>query len=1085
MLIKNLKRKNLPTFEEKKRIIDHVTRLYVSLFKQGTEISPRDINILYSLLTNIFKKENISWEAFIRDIIKDHIIIEQSIVYLNERLSSLDKIRILLSLISMSKVESHSPLQNEEKIFSLAQKLDLQTEGFREITRSIIEKKNHFYALQCHIDWETIENSIFGDYLCFGCSEKSEIRFRDKSINDLEFILFMIHDLVLICTHHQTCSSIDHLSLEPNKLYFVPESSMISVNKIDFYFKTLLILYQNQSNYDVKRFIRQAYDIKLCNNKNRLSILMNQGSLFRNGFLIPRNRNVSLFYDDIFQLKGYGNFPIFEFIHSEEEVGIDNSRPKELFIDYNSDFYTLTRVENNSSLLKIEVGNTNTIFLLSKRMKDIYLNNNKLTEPREFHLNTDIITINKRNFRINIFYDLVEIPFDIEQISILDLKHHFPDGSLAIDSISWEAKKGELVGILGASGCGKTSLIKILNGEILPNLGTIHYDGKDFFQNYNFFSQFIGYVPQEDLLFSNLTVYENLYYRGKLHFPRITNDVLNQKIENILLKINLLHKKYTKVGQSSSNILSGGERKRINLALELLFDPAIILCDEPTSGLSYLDAEQIIDILQSFVRQGRIVILSIHQPNTNVFHRFHKILLMDMGGKQVFYGSPNEVWTYFDEEYRQIKIKREQISQKKIDRQPEYISFVVEYPDYKDNGEVTYEKIAQNIMVKRKFSPNYWRDKYKKKILYELISHRDHQHDISKVQIPKKEKKDFYLNYKEFITFFTRNMVMKLRNGSNLLITFGQAILLGLIIAFILRLAPPNADYSFYQNSNLGIYIFISIIIFIFFGMSNSMEEIVGERKNFIREKMLNINLSLYLTSKIAVLGIFSLFQVLLYSCITNQILLIKGCFSFYFLYFWAASLIGSSLGVLVSCFLKDLKSVINIIPLILIPQIIFCGALVEFEKMNTQVTIIKNNPIPEVVQIMPSYYLFEGLFTAQAKANRYENKMRKIEHQKQKLLLDPASKPSDMTKIYSAIESLNTNYPKKIYTNEYNSLTVNLKDGKFLNSHKNVFLSSMKKIGKVVLPTYLWNLLVIFLLIVLINLLSIMKLKFFSETDR
>ena len=1143
MILKDTTKKGKNTTEERKRIIDCVTRLYVHFLKNEmivqpdiepisdwleqvsqteeeneekslssipNSLSPKaddfEINLLYSLLINIFRRESISWEIYIREVLNTNIQINHVISYLNEHLSALDKIRILLSLIIMSSSNHDFSMQHITKILDIAKRLDLETDGFMEIFNHLENKSLNHVTLKGHIQINVIETSIFSDYVIFGREEKCGIQFKNKSLNGVEFVLFMIDQHLFIGTNNRLSALLNDKKFAPFELYLVPRHSTIKISEIEFTSERLAKLYKNQDHKEEKHFQKEAFDFIIINNCNKISIILNRGIVFQNKNKIPRNRETELFYDDIFSIKGYSNFNVFEFFDSEIHIGVINSIPKELFIDHQADFYSLSRVENTKSLVAIEISNNRHIIHPPlKKSLEIYLNNTKITESTQFYLNTDIITINKNNFRINNFYDLVEIPFELENINVLDIKHFYADGSLGLDGISFEIKKGEVLGVLGQSGSGKSSLLKTVCGETIPTYGSIMYDGKEYYQNMNFYSQYVGYVPQDDVLFNHLTVYENLYYRGKLRLPKITREYLDRKIIKILLNTNLIHKKDTKVGDAKNKFLSGGERKRLNLALELLFDPTIIICDEPTSGLSYSDAEQVIDILRQYSEQGKFVIMTIHQPNTKVFHGFNKILIMDRGGKQVFFGKPEDVWTYFDMEYEQIcplhaetenkwgtenqsengneenNIENSYISrikQKKDERLPEYVNLIIETPDYNENGEVTYEKVGRDIILKRKFTPEYWRDKYKRKMLFDLIQFDSMRARIVQTPIKKKKNRDLFLEDKQLWVFIKRNMAMKLRNHTNMYITFGQVVLLSAIIAFILRLAPSDDVYSFNQNINIGIFIFISIIIFIFLGMSNSMEEILAERKNIIREKMLNIKVSSFVYSKIVVLSLFALLQVSIYLLISFSILDIQGMFPIYLAYLFSASMIGISLGIFISSFLSDIKSIINIIPLILIPQIIFGGAIIEYEKMNRQITFIQTSPIPEVVKTMPSYWLFEGLFTAQAKLNSHDRQMNIIDKQRKLLIQDNQS----TTSLNAKTEEVLLNYPKAKFQNENINFAVNIMDGRLLNTRKNVFLSSMKWIGNRTVPTYYFNFVIIILYIALIVDATVVKLKFFYK---
>ncbi len=1070
------------TTSQREKIIDNVTRLYISVLKSDSEITAYEINILYSLLINIFRRESISWEVYIRQVVNDVIDIESVLTFLNQNLTGLDKIRILLSIIVMSFTEDNFSISDITYILDLAKKLNIETDGFMDMIAAIEHQSNETVAIKGFKYINYIDDSIFTDYLLFGRGERSNIQFSNKKVYSSEFLIFMVDKFVFLGTNNHVSAEIDGKSLQPNQLVFLPRGCKIRISSMVFDYKCLNELYKNQQMYDVIDFRKTDYNFKLINNHNKFSININNGTVFKNQKLLPKNRSIDIMYDDQLQIKGYAVFSLLDVIRERGEIGVENIKPKELFIIFNEDFFSISRSDSSKSLGHIEINDNKYLLTPTKKNWDIYLNNKRIDDTTQIFLNTDIITINKKNFRLNQFFDLIEIPFEVEHINFLDIKHFYPDGNLAIDSISFEAEKNGLIGILGQSGCGKSTFLKCIAGEIIPSYGNIKYDGKNFYQNINFYSQFVGYVPQEDLLFSNLTVYENLYYRGRLRMPKLSYENLDQKIRNILFNTNLGHRTNTLVGDIKKKFLSGGERRRLNIALELLFEPTVLICDEPTSGLSFSDAEQIIDSLRKFADQEKIVIITIHQPSYPVYMTFDKVLLMDKGGKQVYFGTPQDSWEYFDTELSQINSPKH-ILQKKEAQLPEYLYSVIEYPEYKANGEVVYEQVAQNIIVKRKFSPEYWRDKYKRKMLFDLIHLDASAAKSNKSQTKKRDKNDFSTNFTQLYAFIKRSLKMKMRSRTNLFITFAEAPLLAIIIAFILRLEVNGKGYSFYQNINLGIFIFISVIVFIFLGLSNSIEEIISERKNLLREKLLNLRMSHYLISKFVVLGLFAVVQVILYYLTSSLILGIKGMFFPYFFYLTLSAISGYSVGLLISTFLSDSKAIINILPLILIPQIIFGGAIIEYEKMNRNIKLVDTNPIPEIVQVMPSRWLFEGLYIAQAIRNPYDASIKSIDKKRDKIKdLKGDKLIKEQNKIYNDIAIKTKKYPKNKYTNQYLSLSVSMMDGKFLNSNKNVFLSSFKILFSKRFSTYYYNMLISLFYILILNVLSVIKLKFFYK---
>jgi hypothetical protein len=287
----------------------------------------------------------------------------------------------------------------------------------------------------------------------------------------------------------------------------------------------------------------------------------------------------------------------------------------------------------------------------------------------------------------------------------------------------------------------------------------------------------------------------------------------------------------------------------------------------------------------------------------------------------------------------------------------------------------------------------------------------------------------------------------------------------------------------------MGIHIFVSIIAFVFLGLSNSVEEIFEERKMVIREKLMNLKMSYYLLSKVIALSFFSMIQVILYYLVSSIVLGIHGITFLTLSYYFMAAAIGFSVGLAVSAFIKDNKSIINILPLILIPQIIFGGAIIQYERMNPKLTVLSHSPIPEVVQFIPSRWLFEGLATGYAKLNVYHSKLHKVE--KKRLTLERRYKENDIThnvymedidKLYRLKSRIAERWPEDKYSNANLTLSVNMMDGRYMNTGKNVFLSSYKAIGSFEMRTWIFNGLILALYFILLNFITLIKTKYYFK---
>lgn len=1098
----------------RKKIIDMIARFYIILLKSDVEINPYEINMFYSLLESLFSDENISWEEQIRKLSEEESNMDEVTAFLNRNLINLDKFRLLISLIILANADNEFTVAEVTKILDLAKKLNVETDNFLEMMEVIEKRKKESVSIGGFRYIGHTSRAIFRDYLLFGTGENCHIRFQDRKIAVNELLMMVIDDYVFIGTSNNPSSYLNGKLLLPNRLYYFPAEAVLLLGNLQFTHQHLLKIFKARRAYDVIEFKKKDYDFKLINDSNSYSVVVNRGTVFRNGKELPYNREIELNFDDVMQIKGYQPFHILNVIEERESIGTDVLFPDKLFINYRNNFLSSSQEETSYTIVSLVVDKNELYIDNIKKGWELFLNNQPVTEKVKYRLNRDLLTLDKTDlskkqqqetsfirkgwqqgfvreqFIINNYFDIVTIPFEIDQIRAVDIKHYFKDGTLALDGISFTAKKGEIMAVMGKSGSGKSTLLKTISADIIPSYGRVFINNDDLYDSLYFYAQHIGYVPQEDLLFSNLTVYENLFFRGRLVHPSISKDVLDRKITAILTQMNLIHRKSHYVGEINESLLSGGERKRLNIALELLFEPTLIICDEPTSGLSSTDSEQIIDILKYYADQGKIVIITIHQPSPNIFEKLDKVVVMDQGGKPVYFGDIDDVFTYFDQELEQIDFRKEEIAKKQKLRMPDFYHDIIDYPLYNENNEKIYEQVDQTLVPRRKFSPNYWRDKYKRKQLFDLISYDTPPKKKAKTkQVSSRKKLHVSGHLSQFLTFLIRNIFIKLRNRTNLFITFGEAPILALIISFILRTSVEGDSYNYHHNANAIVYIFVSVIVFIFLGLSNSIEEIMGERKIIQREKVLNLKLTYFLSSKVITLAIFTLLQVFLYYAVSSIILKLPGVMLINAIYFFAAGLIGYSLGLLISSFINNRKAIINILPLILIPQIIFGGAIILYEDMNPRLRIRKTSSIPEVVQIIPSRWLFEGLITAQARLNRYDSGLQRLEKKRLTLMekvrdgrIDDKEYGGLLSQIYRKRGGIARRYPREKHTNYNINMIVNAQDGEYLNSKKNVFLSSRRRLGEREYATYYFNLLILFLYALLLNLATLLKLKYFFK---
>lgn len=654
---------------------------------------------------------------------------------------------------------------------------------------------------------------------------------------------------------------------------------------------------------------------------------------------------------------------------------------------------------------------------------NVFINRMPLHSTAAFQQNQDVISIRGANYLVNRHWELIEIPIQIGELAVRDISHQFKGGNTALSNISFKLPCGSMMAIMGPSGSGKTTLLQVLLGDIRASNSKILIDDMDYVANFSFYQKYIGYVPQDDLLFANLTVYENLYYRIKLALPNLKNNAeIRARIENLLHSVGLFEQRNMIVGDVMNKKLSGGQRRRLNIALELVLNPVIIILDEPTSGLSSKDSENIAEFLSDLKEQNKIVICTIHQPNATVFGAFDRVLLLDKGGHQVYFGSSKDVFTYFDAELADIGTRTNYLTTKRDLKMPDYFYDLIETVDY--DG-------------RRRFPPEYWEQKYRKHSFRKTLEGSSVMENANGSQAKTTWKSRIpVLRNMRLLT--ARTMLNKSRSKTNLAMTLFAAPILALLTAFVLRGVQEGKTYSFWDNSNSLIFGFISVIIFIFIGLANSIDDILGEKRSILREMKLNVSAFCQLLSKHLVLLIMTTIQVLLFYIISATVLGMRGYLLPQFVFLMLSGMLGYSLGLLSSAFIKDRSAIVNLLPLIIIPQIMFSGAVIKFGDMNRSLRINPNNEIPEFCQIIPSRWLFEGWVTASGKWNYLERVNRKFVEQAK----DSSRSYQQYMQDVNSYNEFLQRHPETRYANRYISDSIKYAHGDYLRQNRNVFLS-------------------------------------------
>lgn len=616
---------------------------------------------------------------------------------------------------------------------------------------------------------------------------------------------------------------------------------------------------------------------------------------------------------------------------------------------------------------------TGQIYVLKIQRADIYLfqyvgkarlhNNGKYVFPRYVYILPKGSAIRGEEITPIYYSDIVSgfIRYtDGHAVDFLarDIEFHFRNSDNGIHRFSFHGKGGQLVGVIGGSGAGKSTLLKLLNGSLKLDHGEIFINGHHLTHDAEELEGMIGYIPQDDLLIEELTVYQNLWFNARLCLDGHLHEEIEVAVKNLLNDLDLFEARNLKVGSPLNKFISGGQRKRLNIALELIREPQILFVDEPTSGLSSTDSENVVALLKEQAMSGKLVMANIHQPSSDLFKQFDQLLVLDRGGYPVYSGNPLEGISYFKKLADRVDAEENECPTCG-NTNPDEILKVIEERNVNEFGEFT---------SRRKTPPAKWYRLYKERILSGLkFETRERWVPYNKFMIPGA--------FRQFLIYFHRNLLSKLADRQFMSISLFVAPLLAVILGFFSKYVSGDESdphrYIFSQNENLPAYIFMSVIVALFLGLIIAAEEIIKDRQIQERETFLNLNRTSYLLSKISLLFILSGIQMFFFVIIGNMIMEIKGLTFSYWLVLFSTSCFANLLGLNISDGLKSVVAIYVIVPFLLVPQILLAGVIVKFDKLHYK--FASNNTVPITGDLMASRWAYEALAVNQFVNNRYQ----------------------------------------------------------------------------------------------------------------
>lgn len=505
-----------------------------------------------------------------------------------------------------------------------------------------------------------------------------------------------------------------------------------------------------------------------------------------------------------------------------------------------------------------------------------------------------------------------------------------PDGRPLLEPVSLVAYPSELIAMMGPAGAGKTTLLKAMNGYSRPASGQVLFNGLNLYRHYDRFCQQLAYVPQDDIVHPQLTVREALYFSARLRTD-LSDDEIETRIDKLLRDLNLSDKKDTIIGSPENKVLSGGQRKRVNIAMELITDTPVLFLDEPTSGLSSYDAEGVIHLLKQLSREGKTIIATIHQPSLQVFREFDNLIMLarDTGGCGTL--------AFFGPAY------------------PDSIEFL--HPRAQDETQPNPTREAGPELLLTglaKSKAGEWSQKFREsRYRKEFVDDRAGKSG-STIQTPVKAGAR-RINFTQWMTLLRRNAIVKVRNRAQMTILGLQSPLIAALIVLVYgKVAATAGTFQQFQEMSaniIGIHI-LMVVAAIWFGCNNATRDIVGEWTIFYRERMVNLKLPSYVFSKFILLLMLSVAQCAVMLGIVYFLSDLKADFWRIGLVLVLASAVGTSLGLAISARSSSTESAIALLPIVLLPVIVLGGGLKQIYRMPTAMQWVST--------VIPSRWAFE-----------------------------------------------------------------------------------------------------------------------------
>lgn len=586
----------------------------------------------------------------------------------------------------------------------------------------------------------------------------------------------------------------------------------------------------------------------------------------------------------------------------------------------------------------------------------------------------------------------------IATLRVRGLTRDFVRAGRVVDNIDFELCRGEMACILGPSGSGKSTLLNILAGHLSPSFGSVFYNSERLTPNNENLRRHIAFIPREDILDEAMTVGEHVYQASVARRPFLGHTDRMRRVLAVLNYVGISQLAGRSVGRRGERTISDGERTRLNLGLDLTGTAEVFLIDEPISGLASGDAERVIDTL-SDMANGRILICTLHRPAASILARFKKVMLLDRHGKMAFWGTPEELLAYFREAAREMNLNIPPSIE--TAGGADYVFEVLEAPFRK---------------VSRPGDPSLWQTRFER---YAFGSGGSVPptlpEELRDKEIPRLPRRTPAELWRLFRLWVSRTFLSRVRGRLGLYAMLLEGPVLAILIAGTLR-AASDTPYTFYKSLHITEFLFLSLVLAMFFGLTDAACEILRDRPLLRRESNYKLFISGYLLAKVLVLTLIAAVQCGLYLLVGHRILELEYMFWPHMLVMTLTAFIGIALSLMVSALVTSARTAMNIVPLLLVPQILLAGALVQFHEMNEfspkvpeelvpgfigraftnlrhrvayqdeTTHDIKTKAVPLIAEFCPLRYAFEMLFVVQTTENRWDLENTRINDRRDEL---------------------------------------------------------------------------------------------------